>query len=87
MKSKATRKFRRLFDALPDDVQRRARQAYALWRADPAHPSIKFKRVDDEEPIYSARIGLAHRALGLLEGDTVTWFWIGHHDAYDRELG
>jgi len=22
--------------------------------------------------------------LGILEGDTVTWFWIGSHDEYER---
>ena len=86
MKSRTTRSFRRLFDDLPTAVQERARRAYALWRQDPGHPSIQFKRVDGDEPIYSARIGLAHRALGLLDGDTVTWFWIGDHDDYEREL-
>ena len=87
MKSRTTRSFRKLFDALAPDVQQRARRAYALWRNDPGHPSIQFERVDDEEPIYSARVGLSHCALGLLDGDTVTWFWIGHHDDYERELG
>ena len=24
--------------------------------------------------------------LGILEGDTVTWYWIGKHDTYDRKL-
>jgi hypothetical protein len=62
-------------------------RAYEHWRADPAHPSIQFKRVSTSEPVYSARIGLAHRAPGLLEGDAVTWFWIGSHDDYERLLG
>jgi len=22
--------------------------------------------------------------LGILEGDTMTWFWIGSHDDYER---
>jgi hypothetical protein len=29
---------------------------------------------------------LGYRALGLLKGDTVTWFWIGTHDEYERLL-
>jgi hypothetical protein len=86
MNSRTTRKFWRLFDALPDDVQDHARRAYAQWRADPSHPSLMFKRVSIAEPIYAVRIGLAYRALGLLDGDTVTWFWIGDHDAYERML-
>ncbi len=36
--------------------------------------------------MYSVRVGLEHRAVGMLEGDTITWFWIGAHDGYDRLL-
>jgi hypothetical protein len=38
----------------------------------------------DQNP--SVRIGVGYRALGLLKADTVTWFWIGTHDEYDRLL-
>jgi hypothetical protein len=86
MNSRTTRKFWRAFKSLPADTQERARKAYLFWRADPAHPSLHFKRVDAGDPIYSIRISIDYRALGLLEGDTVTWFWIGHHDEYERLL-
>jgi plasmid maintenance system killer protein len=86
MKSQATVKFWKLYARLPGQLQQRARQAYQLWRANPGHPSLRFKRVDDEEPIYSARINEDYRVLGLLEGDTVIWFWIGNHDEYERLL-
>jgi len=65
-------------------VRQRARQAYTLWCDNPAHPSLFFKRVKESQPLYSVRIGLAYRALGLLRADTVTWFWIGSHDDYDH---
>ena len=42
--------------------------------------------MSDSEDIYSVRIGLGYRALGLLEGTVVTWFWIGSHADYDRIL-
>jgi hypothetical protein len=71
---------------LPDSVRRQASHAYALWRADPHHPSLQFKRVSRRQPIYSARVGLGHRALGLWEGDTISWFWIGSHAEYDKLL-
>jgi hypothetical protein len=29
-------------------------------------------------------VTLAYRAVGLLEGDEITWFWIGTHADYDR---
>jgi hypothetical protein len=84
MKSQATRPFWQQYWALPPEIRQRARQAYKLWRDNPAHPSLFFKRVKESQPIYSVRIGLGYRALGLLKGDTVTWFWIGTHDEYDR---
>jgi hypothetical protein len=71
---------------LPDSVRQQATRAYALWRADPHHPSLQFKRVSQRHAIYSARVGLGHRALGLWEGDTITWFWIGSHAEYDTLL-
>lgn len=48
------------------------------------HPSLQFKCVHQTEPLYSVRIGLGWRALGLLEDDTIAWFWIGSHADYDR---
>jgi len=42
--------------------------------------------VRQRHPIYSARVGLGYRVLGLWEGDTITWFWIGSHAEYDTLL-
>ena len=86
MKSRTTAKFWRLFRRLPPDAQRRAYRAYDLWRDHSSAKGLNFKRVDPNEPLYSVRIGLDYRALGLVEGDTIFWFWIGHHDEYDRIL-
>ena len=65
-------------------VQDQARRMYALFRVNPSHPSLRFKKVDNQENVYSVRVGLGYRALGVLDGSTVTWFWIGSHAEYDR---
>ena len=65
-------------------MQVSARRAYAQFSTGPNHPSLNFKRVDRNDPVFSVRIGIHYRALGLLDGDTVTWFWIGIHDDYAR---
>jgi hypothetical protein len=67
-------------------MKTQARKAYRLWRQDPTHPSLKFKKIHTREGIYSARVSLGWRVLGLLEGDTIYWFWIGSHAEYDRLL-
>jgi hypothetical protein len=84
VKSRLTEDFVACFRQLPEEVKVLARKNYRLWVADPQHPSLRFKRVGLKEPIYSVRVGIGWRALGLLEGDTITWFWIGSHADYDR---
>ncbi|MEH2317665.1 MAG: hypothetical protein V7K24_11195, partial [Nostoc sp.] len=44
------------------------------------------KQVSQRQPIYSARVNLNHRVLGLLESDSIYWYWIGAHDEYDELL-
>ena len=84
MNSPTTRRFREAFKALPEHVQRRAREAYRLFRLDPHHPSLRWKRISPTHPIYSVRIGIDYRALGVLDGEDLIWFWIGSHAEYDR---
>jgi mRNA-degrading endonuclease RelE of RelBE toxin-antitoxin system len=86
MKAKATPKFWREYERLPRQMQKRARLAYQKWKENPSHPSLHFKRVDEEEAIYSVRISDDYRALGILRGDTVIWYWIGSHEGYLRLL-
>jgi hypothetical protein len=83
MNSRVTEDFMLCYAHLPANVREQARRAYRLWRSNPSHPGIQFKRIHSTELIFSARVGLGWRALGILEGDTVTWFWIGSHAEYD----
>jgi hypothetical protein len=84
--SRTTRQFRDLFTALPTAVQRQAREAYRLFRQNPAHPGLRFKQVHPDPPIYSARVGISYRAVGVRDGNTMIWYWIGSHADYDKLL-
>jgi hypothetical protein len=75
-----------MFADLPSHVQRQARDAYRLFRQNPSHPGLHFKQVQADPPMYSARVGISYRALGVLDGETVVWFWIGSHADYDKHL-
>ena len=86
MKSRATRNFWKFYGRLSRQEQQRARKAYQIWLQNPAAPSLRFKRVSTQTPIYSARVSEDYRVLGLLEGDTMIWYWIGPHDEYERLL-
>ncbi len=86
MKSRTTTQFRKTFAVLPKQVQKKTHEAYRQFKQDPGHPSLRFKKVHSEIPIYSAQISKSYRAVGQLDGDTVIWFWVGSHAEYDRLL-
>jgi hypothetical protein len=86
MNSHATEQFWALYDRLPENIRRRADKAYRLWRRDPNNRGVDFKRVHTRQPIYAVRIGLHWRAVGIREGNTMIWFWIGSHEEYERLL-
>lgn len=84
IRSRTTRQFWRLFSELPSEVQRDAKRAYGLFQSNPSHPSLHFKKLEGENEIYSARIGLGYRALAVVKKDRIVWYWIGSHSDYDR---
>lgn len=86
MKSFTSRRFREMYAKLPDRVRWQARRAYQLFRQDPSHPGLSFKKVDEANNIYSVRIGLGYRALGQVDGSDIVWFWIGPHAGYDKAI-
>ncbi len=86
MKSSVTKTFRKRLNELPASVQEQATKAFDLWQEDPYHSSLQFKQVSQKQPIYSARVSLNYRVLGLLESEHIYWYWIGAHDEYDELL-
>jgi hypothetical protein len=86
VKSQVLPSFWEAYSLLPESVKKAARKAFFLWRENPFHPSLHFKCVNSEEKVWSVRVTLGYRSLGILEGDTVTWFWIGGHEEYERQF-
>jgi len=74
------------FNRLPDRIKKLARKNYRIWKIDPKHPSISFKPVNMNLHVFSVRIGIGWRALGLKKDDTLIWFWIGSHSEYEKQL-
>jgi hypothetical protein len=84
MKSATLPSFWVEYRKLTNQIRERARKTYRLWADNPFHPSLHFKCIDSNEGIWSVRVTRSYRAVGILEGDTVTWFWIGNHDDYEQ---
>ena len=85
MKHLATRDFWERYNQLPEHIRDLADKNFELLKADREHPSLHFRKIGR---LWSARVGLRYRALGLNkeEDNTVVWFWIGTHTEYDRLL-
>ncbi len=81
MRHYASPAFWNCYRQLPNPVRELADKSFALLKADPHHPSLRFKKVGR---FWSARVGLYYRVLGVEAPDGVLWFWIGSHADYDK---
>ncbi len=86
IRSKTTQRFRDCFKHLPSNIQRQAKIAYQQFKENPQHPSLRFKLVHANQPIYSVRVNRQYRALSTKQNDALIWFWIGDHTGYDQLL-
>lgn len=84
MNSRTTERFRNCFKGLPESVKNLAEKNYRLWKDNPYHKSLKYKKVSQTREVYSVRIGKGWRALAVKKKSDVIWFWIGSHGEYDK---
>jgi hypothetical protein len=87
MKSLVRPSFWRAYAALDPQVRLAARRAYQLFVKDPQHPSLRFKKLQGHEHVWSVRINEQFRAVGERTGETIEWAWIGSHNEFDNRFG
>ena len=68
-------------------MKAKARRAYRLFESDPAHPSLRFKKLQGTTNVWSVRVSDQYRAVGVRTGETVEWIWIGSHNQFDKLFG
>jgi len=73
--------FWRTYTALPTEVRELADKNYELLKADPRHPSLHLKRIEE---LWSVRVGQHYRAIGIDAPGGIQWIWIGSHADYDK---
>ncbi len=86
MISRTSADFRRDFALLPPAIQKQARSAYRLFKSDPQHPALRFKKLPPHADLWSVRITNNYRAIGRWRGDVLLWFFIGSHADYEKVL-
>jgi len=58
-----------LCNALPPDKREAARRSYRLFGENPAHPSLRFKKLAGHDSMWSVRINDSFRALAERNGE------------------
>ena len=81
MRSHALASFWQCYDALPKHVQRVAKKNFALFKANPRHPSLGFQK---KGGVYTVEVGRSYRAIARERNGEYYWFWIGTHEAYNN---
>jgi hypothetical protein len=84
VKHYASPRFWTLYRALPEHIRDLADKNYALLKANPRHPSLSLKKIGE---LWSVRLGMHYRALGVDAEDGIYWIWIGTHAEYDKLVG
>jgi len=81
VKSRALASFWKCYEELPRHAQKLADKNFALFKANPQHPSLGFKK---KGGVHTVEIGRSYRALARERNGDFYWFWIGTHEAYNN---
>ncbi|MFI3191017.1 hypothetical protein BCS42_11060 [Crenothrix sp. D3] len=81
MKHYTSSDFWQHYEKLPTEIRKLADKNYQLLKENPHHSSLQLKRIEE---LWSVRIGLHYRALGIDAPDGIQWIWIGSHAEYNQ---
>lgn len=84
---KATQKFWKNKNALPENQQKVLKEKFEFFKKDPFHPLLRSHPIakltaDYKHPIFSAVIEGNLRVLFRIDDDVVTTLAVGTHDLY-----
>ena len=67
MESKTTRKFKKSFKKLPVQIQELAERYYKLFKKNPYHSNLNFKKLEKDNELCTIDIGRSWRAIGYIK--------------------
>jgi len=79
--SHALESFWKCYQRLLAHVQKLADKNFALFKANPRHPSLGFKK---KGAVYTVDIGRSYRAIARERDGDYYWFCIGTHEEYNN---
>ncbi len=80
MKVQTTRPFDRDYERLPEAVKGRVDKQLRILMDNPAHPSLRLKRIQGTEDLWEARVTAGYRLTIQIVGDTFVLRRVGSLD-------
>lgn len=75
------------FDELPEDIKKLAESNYRRWKENPRHPGLRFKQIHATLPVFSFRVGMRNRTVGVeVEDGKIAWFWVGSFENFSAMI-
>ena len=75
------------FDDLPADIRKLAEENYHSWKENPRNPGLRFKQIHQSLPIFSFRVGMRNRTVGVETDDgKIVWFWVGSFETFEKSI-
>jgi len=84
MKIVTTRSFDRDYGGLPGDILKRLDAKLRLFAANPFHPSLRSKKMEDPRSIWEVSVSMNYRFTFSRQGDTIYLRRVGTHDVLRR---
>ncbi len=84
MISHTTADFQSCYQILPLSLRLLPLKQYRLWKSNPFHPSLQFKKAGPK--LWSCRVNSACRALATSIPNGYVWIWIRSHDNYMKMI-
>lgn len=75
-----TPRFKRAYDNLPGDVQKKVKKAISLLRQNLKHPSLHAKKIGGAKDIWEGRVSGFYRFTFTIEGSSIILRYVGRHD-------
>lgn len=76
-----TKEFKKSYLTIPQDIRKKVKKQIAFLIDNPAHPSLKIHRLNDEWEFY---VDIHYRCFFLREGAKIILLTVGSHRIVDR---
>lgn len=77
--------FEKAFRSLPEEIKKKVRKAFILFKENPRHPSLQVKKIKGTQGVFEGRIDRRYRFTFHYEGDAVVFRNVGPHDIVKDE--